>query len=196
VLGLARLLRALVVSFLLLLAALEMVWLHNLVTVDRLARMETAFDFIERLGEAEHASPTPEGEIIEAKAWTILGEAKRVLYQHPALSGSSWLAYTVDVGKGYILSFNMATDPTSWEKPGDGVTFAVYVESDQGTEQIFSTYIDPKQEETDRRWHPYALELSEYAGQTVSIIFETGVGPVRDYRYDWAGWGTPRLLAP
>ena len=195
-LGPARLLRGLLVLLLLLLAALEMVWLHNLVTVDRLARMVTAYDFVERLGEAGRTSPAPDGETIEAEAWTILGGAKRVLYQHPALSGSSWLEYTVDVGKGSVLSFDVATAPESWDQPGDGVTFAVYVESDQGMEQIFSTYIDPKQDEADRRWHPHAIDLSEYAGQTVSIIFETGAGPARDYRYDWAGWGTLRLLAP
>ena len=195
-LGPARLLRALVVLLLLLLAALEMVWLYDLATADRLARLEVSYDFIERFDETRRTSPTPEGEIIEAKAWTILGETKRVLYQHPALSGSSWLACTIEVGRGSVLSFDVATDPGSWEQPGDGVTFAVYVVSDRGTEQVFSTYIDPKRDPESRRWHPYALELSEYADQTVSIIFETGAGPVRDYRYDWAGWGAPRLLEP
>ena len=34
------------------------------------------------------------------------------------------------------------------------------------------------------------------AGQTVTIIFETGAGPAGDYGYDWAGWGAPRLLKP
>ena len=195
-LGPARLLRGLVVLFLLLLAALEMIWLHNLSSPNRLARMETAYDFVARLGEADRTYPPAPGESIEAKVWTILGEEKRVLYQHPALSGSSWLAYIIEVGKGSVLSFDMATDPASWEQPGDGVTFAVYLVSDHGTEQIFSTYIDPKGDPESRRWHPYALELSEYAGQTVSIIFETGAGPTRDHRYDWAGWGAPRLLEP
>ena len=68
--------------------------------------------------------------------------------------------------------------------------------SGQGTEQVFSTYIDPKQDEADRRWHPYVIDLSDYAGQVVTIIFETGTGPAGDYRYDWAGWGAPRLLKP
>ena len=31
---------------------------------------------------------------------------------------------------------------------------------------------------------------------TVTIIFETGAGPAGDYRYDWAGWGAPRLVVP
>ena len=76
------------------------------------------------------------------------------------------------------------------------MTFAVYTVSDQDYQQVFSTYIDPKQNPNDRRWHPNIIDLSEYAGQTVTIIFETGTGPAGDYRNDWAGWGEPRLLVP
>ncbi|MCJ7537380.1 MAG: hypothetical protein MUO57_17780, partial [Anaerolineales bacterium] len=65
-----------------------------------------------------------------------------------------------------------------------------------GEQQVFSTYIDPKNDEFDRRWHPYTVDLNEYAGQEVSIIFETDTGPAGDYRYDWAGWGELRLLVP
>ena len=84
----------------------------------------------------------------------------------------------------------------TWDQPGDGVTFAVYVESEQGTEDVFSTYIDPKQDGTARRWQPHAVDLSKYAGQTVTIVFETGTGPVGDYRSDWAGWGAAALWRP
>jgi hypothetical protein len=94
------------------------------------------------------------------------------------------------------LAFGVALSPDSWGQPGDGVTFATDVNSDQGTEQIFSAYIDPKQDEAARRWHPYALGLSECAGQMVTLVFETVSGPAGDHRYDWAGWGTPRLLVP
>ena len=54
-------------------------------------------------------------------------------------------------------------------------------------------YIDPKRNEDDRRWHPHTIDLSGYAGQTVTITFETGVGPAGDERFDWAGWGAFRL---
>jgi hypothetical protein len=195
-LGPAWLVRALLALIVLPLTALEMVWLHNLVTADRLARMETAYDFVERLDEAERTSPAPEGETIEARAWTIGEVPKRVLYQHPALSGASRLAYTVDVGKGSVLAFDVAMAPESWEQPGDGVAFAVYVESEAGARQLFSTYVDPKQDEAARRWHPHDVDLSDYAGNTVTLIFETGSGPANDFGFDWAGWGAPRLLEP
>lgn len=93
-----------------------------------------------------------------------------------------------------LFIFDLATAPESWHQSGDGVTFAIYVESDQGTEQVFSTYIDPKQDLAARRWHPQTADLSAYAGQTVSITLETDAGPAGDDRYDWAGWGVPQLL--
>jgi hypothetical protein len=54
--------------------------------------------------------------------------------------------------------------------------------------------VDPKRNDSDRRWHPHVVDLSGYAGQTVTLVFETGTGPAGDYRYDWAGWGEPRLV--
>jgi hypothetical protein len=115
-----------------------------------------------------------------------------VLFMHP----DSRVGYTVQVREGTVLAFDLALAPGSWSQPGDGVTFSVYVEADAGTTQVFSTYIDPKHEEADRRWHPHSVDLGEYAGQEVTIVFETGPGPAGDERFDWAGWGAPRLLVP
>jgi len=195
-LGLAWLLRAALALAVLPLAAAEMVWLYDLVTTDRLARMETTYDFIEHLGDAQRTSPLPEGETVEARMWVIEESPRRVLYQHPAFSGASRIAYSVHIERKAVLAFDVAMAPGSWDQPGDGVTFAIYVESDQGAEQIFSTYIDPKQNAADRRWHSHTIDLNAYAGQTVTLIFETGTGPAGDYGYDWAGWGEPRLLRP
>jgi len=178
------------------LAAAMMVWLHGLLTADRLASMQTVYDFVEYRRWAQRTSALPDGETVEAKVWTINNEAKWVLYQHPPYAGASRLAYTVWMNQGYVLVVDLSTAPESWNQPGDGVTFAVYVESEKGTEQLLCTYIDPKRFEADRRWHSYTFDMSSYAGQTVTIIFETGTGPNGDYRYDWAGWGAPRLLAP
>jgi len=193
-LGPTWLLRVVLALVVLPLAAAEMVWLHDLVSADRLARMETAYDFIEHLSEASLTDSTPEGEVIEAQTWIIADVSHRVLYQHPAFSGASRLAYTVGIGRGTILAFDVAMAPESWQLEGDGVAFAVYIESEQGAEQVFATYIDPKHDENDRRWHSHTVDLSAYAGQTVTLIFETGTGPAGNYDYDWAGWAEPRLL--
>jgi hypothetical protein len=90
----------------------------------------------------------------------------------------------------------VATAPESWTKEGDGVDFAVYVQSARGTAQVFATHLDPKHNEADRRWHPYAVDLTSYAEQSIKLIFETRAGPDGDLRYDWAGWAEPRLVVP
>ncbi len=194
--GAVWVLRAGLALVILALATLAMVWLHGLIAADRLARMEVAYDFVESLGSAQRTLPAPEGETIEVQTWTIEQIPRQVLFQHPALTGASRLAYSVQIGKGSVLAFDVATAPESWEQPGDGVTFAVYIQSGQRADQAFSTYIDPKQDEADRRWHSYTIDLGAYMGQTVRLIFETGSGPAGDNRYDWAGWGAPRLLIP
>lgn len=178
------------------LAATAMVSLHNATGAERLARMDVTYNLVENLAQAQRTRPIPDGEIVEAQTWTIEEVSKPVLYQHPAFAGASRIAYPLQVGRRAVLAFDVAMAPGSWTRPGDGVTFAVYVVSRQGAQQVFSTYIDPKHNKADRRWHPYSIDLSAYAGQTVTLVFETGTGPAGDYRFDWAGWGEPRLLSP
>jgi hypothetical protein len=172
------------------------IWIDDLISAYRMARMELAYNFIDQLDQAKRSFPAPEGETIEAQVWTIGNVPQRVLYQHPAFSGVSRISFPVKIEPGGMLAFELATAPESWEQPGDGVVFTVYVESNEGVLQLFSTYIDPKINETDRRWHPHTIDLSDYAGQEVTIIFETGSGPTGDYHYDWAGWGELKLLVP
>ena len=172
------------------------IWLNDLIGAYRMARMEVAYNFISQLVDAQRSVPAQEGETIEAQQWMIGSVSQQVLYQHPAQTGASRITFPVNAEPGAVLAFDLATAPESWEKAGDGVTFTVYINSSDGEEKIFSTYIDPKNDEFARRWHPYSVELNEYAGQDVSIIFETDTGPAGDYRYDWAGWGELRLLVP
>jgi hypothetical protein len=194
--GARWLLRAALALVVLPLAALEMVWLHNLVQVERSSRMQVVYSLIDGRENAWHTDPAPEGEIVEVRAWTIEGIRQRVLYQHPAFSGTSHLSYRLGFPRGTRLAFDVATAPESWTKEGDGVDFAVYVQSEWGTTQIFSTHIDPKHNEADRCWHPFVIDLTPYAGQMVTLTLETRTGPAGDYRYDWAGWAEPRLLKP
>jgi hypothetical protein len=176
------------------LSAMELVWLYNLVRKDVPENMTMAYDFVDHLIDGKRTSPSPDGEDIEMRVWTIGDITQPVLYQHPAFSGASRIVFTVPVVNGEVLAFNVATAPESWSLPGDGVTFAIYAESAEGTRQLFSTYIDPKNNEADRRWFPAAIDLSTYTGMTINLIFETSTGPAGDYRYDWAGWGGLRLM--
>jgi len=179
---------------------------------DGAVREGVLYDFAAHLAEADIQSPSP--DYVRNDYFTIHGDQRRVLFAHP----DSHVRYRLTLPAsplisggtegGLTLAFDVAMLPESWDQPGDGVTFAVYVKSDQdtqhptpntqypisNTQQLFSTYIDPKRNDSDRRWHSHAIDLSAYAGQTVTLVFETGTGPAGDYRYDWAGWGEPRLV--
>jgi hypothetical protein len=175
------------------LAAAGMVWLYNLATKERVSRMQTLYNLIDRREDAALASPLSAGESIGVRVWSIQDVERRVLYQHPAFSGASRMSYRLNFPQGTWLVFDVATSPESWDQEGDGVDFAVYVRSQEGTAQVFSTHVDPKHNPKERRWHPGEIDLSPYAGQTITLVLETRTGPAGDYRYDWAGWGEPRL---
>lgn len=86
------------------LAAAELVWLHDLITADQLARMRVTYDFIDHLGEATHPMPPQEGEAEEMRVWTIEQVTRRVLYQHPAFAGDSRISYPVRVERNARLA--------------------------------------------------------------------------------------------
>lgn len=177
--------------------ALGMVWLYESTQLERLEHMKTVLNFIELRNFAQRTFPSPEGEVIEERMWAIENKTFRTLYQHPAYAGTSRVRYTIKLNKNKILAFSIATDPESWSLEGDGVTFSVYIADEQNNaQQVFSTYIDPKHRPQDRRWQFHSIDLSNYTGKTITIIFETNTGPFGDYRYDWAGWGEPRILQP
>jgi hypothetical protein len=192
----AWLLQVAVALVILPLGLMQLVWLVDLRPTPAPPHFTLAYDFVGHLSDGSRTSPVPQGEDIEMRAWTIGDTIKQVLYQHPANSGVSRIFFTIPIVKGEQLAFDVATAPESWSLPGDGVTFAIYAESEAGAQQLFSAYIDPKNNPAVRGWLPVAIDLSSYAGKTIRLIFETGTGPVGDYRNDWAGWGEPRLLKP
>jgi tetratricopeptide (TPR) repeat protein len=116
-----------------------------------------------------------------------------VLYQHPPSSCS----YRVAVGSGSRLISDLALSPEVWTPDmGDGVKFDIRVSDGKATGHPLSKYIDPKHRQRDRRWHQVEVNLSEWAGRTVTITFATDSGPRGNADYDWAGWGEPRIVQP
>jgi tetratricopeptide (TPR) repeat protein/O-antigen ligase len=166
--------------------------------VSRELREGVVYDFAVHLAAADITTPDP--DYVRNDTFTIEGERQRVLFAHPPARVSYTLtlpASPLPAG-GLALAFDVATAPESWHQPGDGVTFTVSIldPSTSNLQPLVSTAIDPQQDEDDRRWHPHTVDLSAYAGQTVTLVFETGVGPAGDERFDWAVWGEPRLVQP
>ena len=64
-----------------------------------------------------------------------------------------------------------------------------------GVHQIFSLNIVPNSHPVDRRWFDdERVDLRQFGGQAVDVIFEAGPGPSGNSDFDWGGWSTPVLL--
>ena len=128
--------------------------------------------------------------------WEISGRYRQVLFVHPGSAGSIALVYPVKVEPGTVFRADLAMAPEAWLLAGDGVTFSLYVEDEAGIHLLASQYVDPKHHQQDRRWRRMEASLAPFGGKLVRLILAVGPGPAGDQRYDWAGWGAPRLERP
>ena len=134
--------------------------------------------------------------LLKVEQWEILDEGRDVLFVHPAPSGSTALVYPVKIESATTFRADLAAAPEAWTLEGDGLTFSLYVEDDAGMHLVYSRYVDPKHHQQDRRWVPMQVNLTPFGGKVVRLILVVGSGPAGDRRYDWAGWGEPRLERP
>jgi hypothetical protein len=150
---------------------------------------------IDMLNQAEISQAVPE-EGISRQMWNLDSKSQRVLFQHPGTQGDSQIRYTLRIPNHSYMKFDLSLSPDCWNLPGDGVTFSVYIVTDERTTNLlFSTYVDPKKNPEDRHWKSFSIDLKEYSGKTVKIILETRPGPEGDIRYDWAGWAEPEIVS-
>jgi len=126
-------------------------------------------------------------------------DVRSVLYQHPPESGQGELVYLVGVPTAGALRFGIALSPEVWSpEKGDGAQFQIYVadvETPHEGKLIFSRYINPKYNPSDRRWRNFVVDLSPWQGRTVHLSLITDAGRAKDWSYDWAGWAEPRVVS-
>lgn len=97
---------------------------------------------------------------------------------------------------GIRLIFDFGIMEEAWDKTGDGVEFKVRLDTreDEPEDILFSKYINPKQNESDRRWFQGEVDLRRLKGKEINLIFETRGSPVSpitptvDNSNDWAVW--------
>jgi hypothetical protein len=176
---------------------------HDGADVKRLdeASARTLFDFFDIFDTLK----TFEYEIFFKKTvFNIHGSPRKTILQHPPpctdarlCATTGRLEYAVAIPPGSRLAFGFALAQEVWQPgKGDGVQFEIYVANQDTEWQLFSEYIDPKNILADRRWHDREIDLAPWVGQDVTIAFVTDPGPEGDDRYDWAGWGEPRIVLP
>jgi hypothetical protein len=75
-----------------------------------------------------------------------------------------------------------------WLGVSDGRTFR----------ELMVRHVDPFHVADDRRWVPVTVDLSDYSGLDLSLVFNTRASPRNagnDQRNDKAVWGEPAIVA-
>lgn len=125
---------------------------------------------------------------------TVDEQLMRAITQHPP----SQITWMMTVPAQARLQTSLLIDPGAWVLPGDGVVFRIGLSMGGRYTELLMRHLDPGRIPDHRHWMPIDLDLSQYAGRTIDLVFKTeGSLPRRptDYRYDWALWGAPRLVA-
>ncbi len=134
--------------------------------------------------------------LIEVRRFTISGETKPVLYEHPIYERLPFRTAITPARREF--SFSVAMQPEVYNGSmlvcGDGVQFRLEIRDGAGQiRPLYERYIDPKHNLAERRWIPGSVDLSAYIGQTVELLFTTTAGPKGDTCAAWAGWGDPHF---
>ncbi|MBW1854973.1 MAG: sulfatase, partial [Deltaproteobacteria bacterium] len=151
--------------------------------------VEKVYDFLHHLDEAEIS--TTRKEHVRKTSFTIGGKQREVLYEHP---DSQVVFRNVPIHKNALLTFGIGINENAWGKDGDGVLFEIIiVDEDSQEHSIYSRYIDPKNNQEDRKWFDEEIDLRAFTRQEVSFIFKTTSGSKENKTADWAGWSEPLI---
>jgi hypothetical protein len=151
-------------------------------------------DLVDLFPEAEKRTDVGSLEAaFQLKDVTVSGETKHCICAHP----SSRITWRLKIPSNGVLKTSIALQPEVWDKDTDGVQFRVGVSDGRSYEELMRQYVNPKGRASDRRWFTVALDLSQYEGREVSVIFNTDPGPPGDANtaFDWSVWGAPRVYS-
>jgi hypothetical protein len=122
----------------------------------------------------------------------INGESKRAITtKNMAGTRITWKITVPDNG---WLKVNLGILEDGWKMPGDGVDFRIGISDLKTYDELLALTVNPFNNASDRRWNEISLDLSQYAGETVELIFNTRSGPKDDRNGDFAAWGEPRIV--
>jgi len=155
--------------------------------------VERRFELLGHLGETRIQSPG--ANYVRVDQFIINNQKKIVLFMHPDSSVEYELNLPdLETGEELWLNFWTGLSPEVWNQAGDGVHFVISLEEGISSQEIFTIYIDPKQNIEDRHWQLERINLSAYQGKEIKLKFMTDSGPNNDNRFDWAGWGDPAII--
>lgn len=152
-------------------------------------RENVAVDLIQQFPSAKQQPSNDAFSVVESK---INGETRRSIYTKN-LSGTR-VTWKITVPDNGWLKVSLGILEDGWTMPGNGVLFSIGVSDGKTFDELVSLTINPFNNTSDRRWNDLSLDLSQYAGETVELIFNTRSGPNDDRNGDFAAWGEPRIV--
>ena len=117
--------------------------------------------------------------------------AIRGLFQHPP---STRIPFRVTIDARQPVLEAVAVIKIEAANRTDGVGFHLEIKDGEKIETLFLTFLDPRDRPADKAGRPFRLDLSEYAGREVELLFSTDPGPKGDVSGDWAGWAGLRFV--
>jgi hypothetical protein len=134
--------------------------------------------------------PSPETFIVGDV--TIAGEtAPSIQPKDP--SRITWQQVTVP--ERGLLKVRLGVLEQGWTVAGDGVVFRVGISTGGRYDELLRLVRNPFSNPAERNWHDLTLDLSEYAGERVDIIFGTNSSLAGDNKSgDFPAWGAPRIV--
>ncbi len=145
--------------------------------------------FIDLLSTAQISAPT--SSYVGLQPITIGRETRSSLFNHPpaAITFSK-----IELGKNPSLHFGYGIKQSCWKHLKSKIYFYITLQNEKGAETtLFKGTLKPGSRKSDRVWKEYTIDLGRYAGQTVSITFQTLTKWGQSTEWCWSGWSDPIL---
>ncbi len=146
-----------------------------------------SYSFLEHLDEAELESA--DGITIEPRRVVVGDDERPAIFAH----APSTIRFTaIPVYADSKLRFGVGISSAPRRKTADGVRFAVLIEAQTGPAiEVWARVVDPQEKPEDRRWIDVEVDLDDYVGQTVDLLFKTEQRKNRSV--DFSAWSLPIL---
>jgi 4-amino-4-deoxy-L-arabinose transferase-like glycosyltransferase len=94
------------------------------------------------------------------------------------------------------LEGSVGINPDRWFGPPAG-PFDFIIEIEEGLQRrvLLRKRIDPRRDVEDRHWHPFAVDLTPYAGHATDLLFRIDAPPLQENPQNLAGWKDLRFIA-
>jgi len=140
---------------------------------------------LDRLASARVDAPN---NFVRLDRFNLGGEPRPVLIAHPPAR----VEFVLDAPAGTRLDFAVAMAPSTFAKPGGGVTFEIH--GPDGL--LWSRSLNPKAVAEDRRWVEDGVALPAGRSGNLTLSLVTRSHPTADNQHCTAGWAGLRLAEP